>query len=67
MVEYEGSPAPGSQRLIFAGALLRDHNQELKDVLKSQVDLTAPQVFHMAGRCNLKGSDLQLERARIAT
>ena len=47
--QHEGNPPAATQRIIHAGALLRDDAALLKDVLKS-ADLSVPQVFHMVGR-----------------
>ena len=44
--EYDGNPPPSTQRIIFSGALLRDDDAVLRDVLGS-ADVTAPQVFHL--------------------
>ena len=46
--QHEGNPPAATQRIIHAGALLRDDAALLKDVLKS-ADLSVPQVFHMVG------------------
>ena len=44
--EYVGNPSPSMQRIIFSGALLRDDDAIIRDVLGS-ADVTAPQVFHL--------------------
>jgi len=52
--EYDGNPPPASQRLIFAGSLLKDEKATIVDVLRS-ADLTAPQIFHMVVSQNPNG------------
>ena len=45
--EYEGNPPPNTQRIVYAGALLRDESAGLADVVKASDLEQAAVVFHL--------------------
>ena len=45
--EYEGNPPPNTQRIVYAGALLRDESAGLADVVKASDLEAGAVVFHL--------------------